>query len=339
MIAVRFVSILLGLILVPVLTIAAGQAEVQVDGPTTSERPLDTVISGSMAYFPTRPSMRESMERMALEIEDNGVARLSIVTVVLDQLETALNLGTLRVFNSLFRTEAYAAAIETTDCRFANHLVWDALIQADPFVQAFRHDDFFNRLLKRDIFQTHFPELAACLYAREAATRDRLIVNFSTQHAEGNGLTETGVLVRPFVFHHSWASAAGTIHGRRDINFVELGDMAVGLRAPDYAPAGVLLVELALELDSLDLHNALLTMLLLRANETWPQDDRPLPVERRRIAELLDEVFPRLSIDELAYAQSCFMTGEPADRLFLGFESVVLEEQTQLCAQSGPNAQ
>lgn len=126
----------------------------------------------------------------------------------------------------------------------------------------------------------------------------------------------------------------GTIYGRRDINYVRLGEMATGAHGPDYGPAGVMLVDLALALDSLNLADDMPIMLLLRAEETWPGDDCPLPMERGRINDLLEQVCPRLSEDQLSHAKRCFMSDELFLRMFHSDADFLTASEGEQCQSS-----
>ena len=214
------------------------------------------------------------------------------------------------------------------DCRLAGDLVWQRLVELRPFMVSLRGDSAFDRILRQRLYRPEFPALAACLYADDAKTLSVLIARHSMQ------VTGTRTLVRPFLHHESWFSARGTLHGRRDYNFWQLIEMVSDPTQETYAPAGVLLVELALELDSLNLPDDILHMLLLRADASWSALDpeRPSPVPYERIAELLTITAARLSDEQLARAERCAMSDEPYTRLFLGevgYAEVPDDEQCQ----------
>lgn len=270
------------------------------------------------AYFPTRPGMRDMAEGIVREIEGTAHISSELGQHVIAELKSELA-GTRYFFSgNLDRAELYTASVQAGDCRRAEALVWDELIGRRPFFETLARDSSFRRPFQGEVLELHFPELATCLYVSEARTLDRFILNLSAGLSESIERSDPSMFTRPFASHLSWMRAAGTIHGRRDINFVRLGEMATGAHRPDYGPAGVMLVELALELDSLNLADDMLAMLLLRADETWPEDDRPRPIERMHITDLLEHVRPRLSEGELARVQRCFMSDELSRRLFLG---------------------
>lgn len=281
-------------------------------------------------YFPTRPFLREGMEDMANELN----RYVNVSPSVLDTLlgEIVAEVGKAELFFSFNATaEAlYDAAIQVGDCRLAERLVWDQLTDVRPFLAGFRHDSSFDRNMRRRLFEDHFPALATCLYAHDARTLSVLV----SRHSEA--VTGTRALVRPFLHHQSWFSGRNTLHGRRDYNFWQLIEMATSPGHPNYGPAGVMLVELALELDSLDLPNDILHMLLLRAGETWPAGDRPLPVTRERIDDLLPITAAQLSEEELANAELCALTDEPYRRLFLGESAYAEVSEDERCVVALP---
>lgn len=283
-------------------------------------------------YFPTRPFLREGMEDMANELNRYANVSPSVLDTLLGEIIAEVR--TTELFFSFNATAdaLYDAAIEVGDCRLAERLVWDQLTDVRPFLAGFRHDSSFDRNMRRRLFEDHFPALATCLYAHDARTLSVLI----SRHSEA--VTGTRTLVRPFLHHQSWFSGRNTLHGRRDYNFWQLIEMATGPGHPNYGPAGVLLVELALELDSLDLPDDVLHMLLLRAEATWPEhgEARPFPVERSRIAELLPITMARLSGDEVVRAEQCFLTDEPYQRLFLGEAAFFAEPYYDRCTANAP---
>lgn len=279
------------------------------------------------AYFPTRPGMRDMGERIVRGIEDTAYISADLTQQVIGELKSELASTQYFFSGNLDRAELYTASVEVGDCRRAEALVWDQLIQRRPIFGPLARDSSFLRVFQREVLEPYFPELATCLYALEAATLDRYVVNLSAGLSEG----DPSMFTRPFASHLSWMRAAGTIHGRRDINYVRLGEMATGARGPDYGPAGVMLVELALDLDSLKLADDMLAMLLLRAEATWPEDDSPLPVARERIDELLDQVRGQLSEADIARAQRCFISDEIGRRLFLGDVSYFSAPESEQC--------
>lgn len=236
--------------------------------------------------------------------------------------------------------QGYRAAIAMNDCSRAYRIVWDTIVANLPYLTTFRDDDGFGEYLRWDVLSgelsTVVPQgvydgafydhryLAACLAAQDARFFHALI----EQWALDAGTQE---IVRPFIDYPNLVAASVSVHAARDGNFWHLIHMATRGRNGGYGPAAVLLVELALELDSLNLANDILTMLLLRAEETWPADDRPLPVAREHIAELLDQIRPRLSENELVRAQRCYMTNELYDRLFLGDASYFEAPEEDQC--------
>lgn len=276
-------------------------------------------------YFPTRPFLREGMARMSGDLSRFSNVSRVVRDSVLDELDEALATTTFFFSDNFTSTALYNAAITVGDCRLGEDLIWEQLISDRPFLDDFRQDSFFARTFMQDVLQDHFPALAACLYAQDARTLSTMIAQHSLQ------FIGTDNLVRPFVHHQSWFSARGTLHGRRDRNFWDLVQMAANPHRSTYAPAAVMLVELALELDSLNLPNDIITMLLLRAEQSWPVDDRPLPVARERIAELLDQIRPQLSEGEIARAHRCYMTNELYDRLFLGDASYFEAPEEEQC--------
>ncbi len=199
-------------------------------------------------------------------------------------------------------------------------------------------DTFLKRRLHRRLIEPLFADLAACPHAQEARTLAALISRFSASIRQNELDGTQDRLVRPFIYTRSLETARSTIHGRRDWHGWRLSEMAT--RAPElieeidpsedpigdqarpsgYGPAGVLFVELALEQDSITVPDDVLHMLLLRADETWPNvdADMPLPVDHARIAALLLITAARLDEDQLARARRCFMSDEPYQRLFLG---------------------
>lgn len=283
------------------------------------------------AYFPTRPGMRDMGERIVRGIEDTAYISADLTQQVIGELKSELTSTEYFFSGNLDRAELYTASVEVGDCRRAEALVWDELIDRRPFFETLARDNSFRRTLQREVLELHFPELATCLYALEATTLDRFILNLSAGLSESIEQDNPAMFTRPFASHLSWMRAAGTIHGRQDINYVRLGEMATGVRGPDYGPAGVLLVELSLELDSLNLPEDMLAMLLLRAEETWPEDDAPLPVAREAIAELLNQIRSGLSDDELARAQRCFISDELGRRLFLGDHDYFAAAESEQC--------
>lgn len=313
------------------LLLASGLVQAQSHSAMSPDAEINPSYDGSDAYFPTRPGMRDMGERIVRGIEANASISLALGQQVIADLNNELA-GTAYFFSgNLGREELYAASLQVGDCRRAEALVWDELVSRRPFFETLARDSYFRRVFNREVLELHFPELAACLYVREATTLDRFISNLSAGLSESMERNNPALFTRPFVSQQSWMRAAGTIHGRRDSNFIQLGEMAIGTRGPDYGPAGVLLVELALELESLNLADDLLAMLLLRAEETWPDDDRPLPVARERIADLSDQLHARLSEDELLRAQRCYRTNEPYRRLSFGDASYFEAPQSEQC--------
>lgn len=318
------------------LALAAGVVFVQADLHVRAESYV--VTDGYEAkpdndpfhYFPTRPFLREGMEDMAADLNRYANVTATVRDALLEELDTELK-GTAFFFSADFVVEAlYHAAIEAGDCRLAEDQVWRRLVQMRPFIVGFSEDSAFVRHLRQRLYQKHFPALAACLYAYDARTLSFLIARHSLE------VTGTRTLVRPFLHHQSWFSARNTLHGRRDDNFWQLIEMATGPSGPNYTPAGVMLVELALELDSLDLPDDVLHMLLLRAERTWPDDERSLSVTRERIAELLALTAGRLTPEDLAHAERCFLTEEPYRRLFLGEQAYWNVPATERCVASAP---
>ncbi len=280
-------------------------------------------------YFPTRPYLRESMEEMAEDLNRYANITRAVRDVVLDEIGARLD-ATEYFFAANVTIQAfYETAIEARDCRLAKDLVWRQWVEERPFMVGLRDDSAFDRELTQ-LYQNFFPALAACLYAQDARTLSLLIA----RHSEV--VTGTRTLVRPFQHHQSWFSGLGTLHGGRDWNYWQLIEMATDPSRQNYGPAGVMLVELALEIDSLDLPDDILHMLLLRGEATWPDDARPLPVTRERIAELLPITAARLSADERARAEQCFLTNEPYQRLFMGEAAYFAEPQSDDCVASAP---
>ncbi len=245
-------------------TVQTSRAQIAPDANFTP--PIYTPDTDPETYFANRSRMRQSMNQMAEEIGDSGLAGFDVVSVIIDKLvgETGF---TNWPFTSFARQRLYIAAMETGDCRLARHMLWDALIEDFPFVAIYRHEDFFERVIRDRLYAPHFPALAACLHAREARTLAAMIVNDSLES------TGTRDLIRPFVNNRSWYSASGTLHGSRDFNFWRLIEMASNSHLQTYAPSAVLLVELAIELESLNLPDDILHMLLLRAQATWSDLD------------------------------------------------------------------
>lgn len=282
--------------------------------------------------------MRDMGERIVRGIEDTAYASADLTQQVIGELKSELASTQYFFSGNLDRAELYTASVEVGDCRRAEALVWGELIDRRPFFETLARDSSFRRAFQREVLELSFPELATCLYALEARTLDRFILNLSAGLSERIERNDPFMFTRPFASHLSWMRAAGTIHGRRDINYVRLGEMATGARGPDYGPAGVLLVELSLDLDSLNLADDMLAMLLLRAEETWPEDDRPLLVARERIDELLHQVRGQLSEAETARVQRCFTSDEIGRRLFLGdphYFSALESQPCQMDANSG----
>ncbi|MEM1286329.1 MAG: hypothetical protein AAGH43_13165 [Pseudomonadota bacterium] len=302
------------------LALVLGAVVVQADSPVRAES--YTVTEGYEAkpdndpfhYFPTRPHLREGMEEMAAGLSRDAHVTRAVRDAILQDLTGELE-STAFFFSADVMAEAlYEAAIAARDCRLADDLVWQRLVELRPFMVSLRGDSAFDRILRQRLYRTEFPGLAACLYADDARTLSVLIARHSMH------VTGTRTLVRPFLHHESWFSARGTLHGRRDYNFWQLIEMVSDPTQETYAPAGVLLVELALELDSLNLPNDILHMLLLRADASWSALDPeyPSPVPYERIAELLTITAARLSDEQLARAERCSMSDEPYTRLFLG---------------------
>ena len=255
---------------------------------------------------PNRPGINDIVREMRLEIQNPSTLTVGLAVELATDLRDRME-GSRGVFFSFYREPLYAAAIVTGDCAWAHSLIWDEVSHRWPHVGFFRHDGTFDRLWRDEVLATCFPETLTCLLAREARTLDRYIAD----HGD--------IPVRPFTDHNSIVTAGATIYVRRDHNIWDLGRLATGNLFDEYPPAGVMLVELALELEGIALADDLLYMLLLHADANWPDDpDQPLPVERTRIAELKATLEPRLSEADLTRASERFAGREPERRLFLG---------------------
>ncbi len=266
-------------------------------------------------YFPTRPFMQESMERRAARLRRYARVDQDVTDAALEQFLRDLEVGyTLFAYSDFDYRDLYRSAIEVGDCHHAEAIFWDSLIEDRPFLSGFRVDSNFDRVLRNQFLTVHFPELASCLYAADA----RVLSAFIARHSQQ--VTGSRTMVRPFLFHASWFSAQNTLHGMRDVNFWRLAEMAANPFQDNYGPAGALLVELALELDSIVLPDDVLHMLLLRAEETWPNDDQPYPspVSRQKLSDLLALTASRLDEEQLQRAERCYATAEPHTRIFLG---------------------
>ena len=289
-------------------------------------------------YFPTRPFMRDFGERVVREVERSAFMGSALMRGAIDVVRGDLETLGLGVMFEFYEHSLYRAAIEAGDCRLANDLIWRAFTGRRLFLEGVRSDSRFQRLMVRDIFVPYLPELAACLYAQDGRTLHQFVATLSRDSRENQLQGTPFQHLRPFVYRQSWVSAQGTIHGRRDWNYWQLIEMASDPTQDGYAPAGVLLVELALELDSLNLPGDILHMLLLRADAAWDglDPERPVPVTRDRIAELLPTTAARLSDDQLAHAERCFLTDEPYRRLFLGEQAYWDVPAAERCVASDP---
>lgn len=280
-------------------------------------------------FFPERDWIAERSHELARELRPFSGAQNWTYDAILKDIRFSLS-GVSVSSWSLNARDAYDAAIAVNDCDRALSLFWDQAVRGLPYLQGVRGDyrleeeirwglfsaDIFSDLpedwlLPADLFDHRY--LAACLAFEDAQFIDRLILDWA-------GRADDDAITRPFVSYPQLVAALGSIHTARDSNFWHLIDMATRSTEAGYGPAGLLFVELALELDGIAVADDILHMLLLRAEATWPEHDeaRPLPVEQSRIAELLPVTTARLSADNLTRAEQCFLTDEPYNRLLLG---------------------
>jgi len=256
-------------------------------------------------------------------------APAAVLDAAMEHLRISLASNSSRFFTS-GRHVVFRALLADSQCEAAHDILWLGFVENHPYLSIFASDLHFLRRLRWQVYGANLidfsgvlpPEdpildlrgLAAC-FAAEAARRNAAVV---AAWAEDSTIPDR--IQRTFTGFPTLVNSNGSIHGARDGNYWHLIHMATQGAGDGYGPAGVLFVELALELDSIAVPDDVLQMLLLRADETWPDVDAdlPLPVDQVRITELLPTTAARLSADDLARAEQCFLTGEPYNRLLLG---------------------
>lgn len=292
-------------------------------------------------FFPERDWIAERSYELARELRSFSGAQSWTYDAIVKDIRFAL--GGVSVGSwALTAESAYRAAIAVGDCDRAFALFWDQATRRLPYLEGLRghyrlEEEIRWRLFSTDIL-ADMPEdwlppddlfdhryLAACLAFEDGQFYDRLIADWASQ-------ADDTAIIRPFMFYPQLVAAPGSLHSARDSQFWHLIHLATQGTEKGYGPAGLLFVELALRLEGIAVANDILHMLLLRAEQTWPADDRPLPVTRERITELLALTATRLSERQLAHAERCFMTDEPYKRLFLGeagYAEVPADERCQ----------
>lgn len=296
-------------------------------------------------FFSERDWVAERSYELARELHAFSGAQSWTYDAIVKDIRFAL--GGVSVSSwELHAESAYRAAIAVGDCDRAFALFWDQAARRLPYLEGLRGDyrleeEIRWRLLSADSL-ADMPEdwpppadlfdhryLAACLAFEDGQFYDRLISDWA-------GQAEDGAIVRPFVSYPQLVAAPGSIHTARDSNFWHLVHMATQGTETGYGPAGLLFVELALTLDSINVPDDIVHMLLLRAEATWPVDDRALPVTRALVTELLPTTAARLSEDALAHAERCALTDEPYRRLFLGEAAYAEIPGNERCVASDP---
>lgn len=256
-------------------------------------------------------------------------APAAVMDAAMEHLRISLATNRARFFTH-DRDLLFRALLADSQCEAAHDILWLGFVENHPYLSIFASDLHFLRRLRWQVYGANLidfsgvlpPEepildlrgLAAC-FAAEAARRNAAVVR---AWAEDSTIPDR--IQRAFTGFPTLVNANGSVHGARDGNYWHLIHMATQGAGDGYGPAGALFVELALELDSIAVPDDVLQMLLLRADETWPDVDAdlPLPVDRARITELLPITAARLSADDQVHAEQCFLTDEPYNRLLLG---------------------
>ena len=318
-----------------VMTLSFQQAAAQ--EPWASEMPAEMQLRLASEFPPffgyTGRGRADGLAGRSFEYAEamsvRAFASIPVLDAIIDDLGLALALGGNR-FLSGERRIVFQALLANGQCEAAHDVLWNGIVEDRPYLASFANDAHFLRRLRWQVYGANLvdfvpPELAdapmpdlrglaACFAAVVARRSGAIITDWA------NDSTIPDVILRPFTDFPMLINANGSIHGARDGNYWHLIHMATQGEGGGYGPAGLMFVELALGLESINVPDDVLHMLLLRAEATWPELDGewPLPVERSRIAALLPVTEARLTEDALAHAERCFLTDEPYRRLFLG---------------------